>query len=136
MLAVLSRHREPERLVRRAEELFRAVVDEGWDHDRGGFYYSLDLDMDPVIRERYSWEVAEAIGAAAVLSEQTNDDYYTEWYGTFWSYAVATMVHPENGNWYTKVTETNESVPTKDGIVVEPGYQPIGACLESLCSLG
>ena len=136
LLAVLARHREPEWLARRAEELFRAAVDEGWDQDRGGFYYSLDLDMGPVVTEEYSWKVAEAIGAAAVLSEQTNDDYYTEWYDTFWSYAVAELVHPENGNWYTKATETNEPVPTKDGIAVEPGYHPIGACLESLRSLG
>jgi mannose/cellobiose epimerase-like protein (N-acyl-D-glucosamine 2-epimerase family) len=134
LLAVLSRHSEADWLVRRAKELFEAAIDKGWDRDRGGFYYSFDLDGNPVVTEKYSWEVAEAIGAAAVLYERTNDSQYAEWYDTFWSYAEANMINPEFGNWYTKVTETNEAVPTTDGVAVEPGYHPIGACLEGVRS--
>lgn len=133
LLAVLSRHLDEGWLVPRAEELFEAAIEYGWDDD-GGFYYSFDLDGDPVVTDKYSWEVAEAIGAAAVLYDQTGNDYYLNWYDRFWTYAKSSLVNPMYGNWYTKVTEDNEPVPTQSGVAVEPGYHPIGACLEGIRS--
>lgn len=135
LLAILSRHSDADWLIRRAEELFQLSIDYGWDPDRGGFYYSFDREGAPVVTEKYSWEVAEAIGAAAALYERTNDSQYLDWYDTFWRYATAHITNPEFGNWYTKVTETNEPVPTTEGIAVEPGYHPIGACTEALRSI-
>lgn len=135
LLAILSRHSDADWLIRRAEELFQLSIDYGWDSDRGGFYYSFDREGAPVVTEKYSWEVAEAIGAAAALYERTNDSQYLDWYDTFWRYATAHMTNPEFGNWYTKVTETNEPIPTTEGIAVEPGYHPIGACTEALRSI-
>jgi mannose/cellobiose epimerase-like protein (N-acyl-D-glucosamine 2-epimerase family) len=135
LLAILSRYSDADWLIRRAEELFQLSIDYGWDPDRGGFYYTFDREGAPVVTEKYSWEVAEAIGAAAALYERTNDSQYLDWYDTFWRYATAHMTNPEFGNWYTKVTETNKPVPITEGIAVEPGYHPIGACTEALRSL-
>lgn len=135
LLAVLSRHSDADWLLDRAEELFHLAIENGWDADRGGFYYSFDREGEPVVTEKYSWEVAEAIGATAALSEQTDDSQYSEWYDTFWQYATTHLMNPEFGNWYTKVTEANEPVPTTAGVAVEPGYHPIGACTEALRSL-
>jgi mannose/cellobiose epimerase-like protein (N-acyl-D-glucosamine 2-epimerase family) len=135
LLAVLSRHSDADWLLDRAEELFHLAIENGWDADRGGFYYSFDREGEPVVTEKYSWEVAEAIGAAAALSEQTDDSQYSEWYDTFWQYATTHLMNPEFGNWYTKVTEANEPVPTTAGVAVEPGYHPIGGCTEALRSL-
>jgi mannose/cellobiose epimerase-like protein (N-acyl-D-glucosamine 2-epimerase family) len=135
LLATLSRHRDEEWLLPRAAELFHLAVEKGWDSDRGGFYYSLDREGTPVVTAKYSWEVAEAIGAAAALYERTGESQYLGWYDTFWRYATEHTINPEYGNWYTKVTETNEPVPTTEGTAVEPGYHPIGACAEALRSL-
>lgn len=134
LLAVLARHDTEEWLVQRAADLFEAAISHGWDDDAGGFYYTLDLNRDPLVREKYSWEVAEAIGAAAVLSDLTGESQYRTWYDEFWEYADAHLITRESRNWYTKVTEANEPVPTQSGVAVEPGYHPIGACLEGIRS--
>jgi mannose/cellobiose epimerase-like protein (N-acyl-D-glucosamine 2-epimerase family) len=134
LLAVLARHDDEAWLGTRAEELFEAALDCGWDDDAGGFYYTVDLDGEPLVRDKYSWAVAEAIGAAAALYDVTGDAEYRAWYDRFWQYADDTLVNPDSRNWYTKVTETNDPVPTQSGVAVEPGYHPIGACLEGIRS--
>ncbi|MBX0322451.1 AGE family epimerase/isomerase [Halomicroarcula sp. F13] len=134
LLAVLDRHLDARWPGQRAPELFETALD-GWDDDSGGFYYTLDEDGDPVVDDKYSWEVAEGIGAAAALAERTDDDWYREWYDRFWDYALDTVVAP-TGGWYERVSPENDPYPTGDDPVVEPGYHPIGACYESLRSLG
>ncbi|WP_254279529.1 AGE family epimerase/isomerase [Haloarcula marina] len=134
LLSVLDRHLDKPWPGKRAPDLFETALD-GWDDERGGFYYSLDEDDDPVVDDKYSWEVAEAIGAAAALAERTGDDWYGEWYDRFWEYALETMVAP-TGGWYERVSPENDPYPAGDGPEVEPGYHPIGACYESLRSVG
>jgi mannose/cellobiose epimerase-like protein (N-acyl-D-glucosamine 2-epimerase family) len=135
LLAVLSRHDDSEWLLPRATDLFDAAIEHGWDDDRGGLYYSFDLDGDPVVTEKYSWEIAEGIGAAAALYDRTGEDRFLDWYTDMWAYAEDCMINERSRNWYTKVTEDNDPVPMKEGVAVEPGYHPIGACLEGLRSL-
>lgn len=135
LLTTLSRFVETDWLVDRAEELFDDAIRYGWDDRRGGFYYSLDLDREPIVTDKYSWEVAEAIGAAAALYDRTGVERYLNWYDTFWEYATETVINPQHGNWYTKVTGDNQPVPMTEGTAVEPGYHPIGACLEGIRSL-
>ncbi len=135
LLAILSRHSDESWLCERASELFEAAVTHGWDDQRGGLYYSVDLECEPVVTEKYSWEVAEAIGAAIALYERTENPEYLAWYERFWSYATTTMITPRQQNWVTKVTAENDPVPTRSGIAVEPGYHPIGACFEAIRSL-
>jgi len=134
LLSVLARHTSEEWLVPRAEELFGAAVSYGWDDAAGGFYYSFDLNKEPLVKDKYSWEVAEGIGAAAVLYDLTGKTEYQRWYNEFWQYADDHLINQESRNWYTKVTETNDPVPTRSGVAVEPGYHPIGACLEGIRS--
>ncbi|KTG08335.1 N-acylglucosamine 2-epimerase [Haloprofundus marisrubri] len=135
LTAALSRHTDEPWPRERATELFDAALD-GWDEEYGGFYYTLDREGDPVVDDKYGWPVAEAIGAAAVLSDVVDDadrERYLEWYDRLWAYAEANLVAP-GGNWYTQLTRENEYVDTSDGPAVEPGYHPIGACWEALRS--
>jgi mannose/cellobiose epimerase-like protein (N-acyl-D-glucosamine 2-epimerase family) len=135
LLTTLSRFVETDWLVKRAKDLFDDAIRYGWDDSQGGFYYSIDLDREPVVTDKYSWEVAEAIGAAVALYDQTGVERYLNWYDTFWTYAKEILINPQYGNWYSKVTEDNQPVPMTDGVAVEPGYHPIGACLEGIRSL-
>ncbi|MBV0902377.1 AGE family epimerase/isomerase [Haloarcula salina] len=134
LLSILDRHHDADWPGERAAELFDAALD-GWDDDRGGFSYTLDESGVPVVDDRYGWAVAEAIGAAAALTERTGDETYREWYDRFWDYALGTLVAP-TGAWYERVDAGNEAYPTDDGPAVEPGYHPIGACYEAIRSLG
>ncbi|SEO73597.1 Mannose or cellobiose epimerase, N-acyl-D-glucosamine 2-epimerase family [Halogranum amylolyticum] len=133
LLTELDGHVDASWPLDRAEELFAAAVDDGWDEKRGGFYYTHAPDGDPIVADKYGWPVAEAIGAAAVLADATGERQYREWYGRFWAYATEHLVAP-GGNWYTKLTVENEYVDTDEGPAVEPGYHPIGACEAALAS--
>ncbi|MFC4359068.1 AGE family epimerase/isomerase [Halobium salinum] len=131
LLPGLARHRDADWLLSRAEELFEAAVETGWDEEYGGFYYTVDADGEPVVDDKYGWPVAEGIGAAAALAAATGDDRYREWYDRQWEYAADHLVN-DAGNWYSKLTRENEYVDTSGGPAVEPGYHPIGACYEGL----
>ena len=48
-----------------ARALFLQAVGDGWDTEKGGFYYTLDWAGAPRLRDRYWWPCCEGIGAAA-----------------------------------------------------------------------
>ena len=128
LLAVLDRYTDTEWALDRAEELFAAAIEHGWDDADGGFYYSFDRGGEPLVEDRYGWPVAEGIGAAAALAERTGDDHYRTWYDRLWAYAENNLTAP-GGNWYEKRVD-GEPAETDPGPEVEPGYHPIGACFE------
>lgn len=130
LLAGLARHRDDPWLTERARELFATAFD-GWDGNRGGFFYTLDLDGSPVVSDKFGWPVAEAIGAAAALFAVTGDERFAAHHERLWSYAEEHLVAP-GGNWYARLTVENERIPPDGGAAVEPGYHPIGACYEGL----
>ncbi|WP_306058116.1 AGE family epimerase/isomerase [Natronococcus wangiae] len=132
LLGTLDRHRDEAWFVERATELFDAAVEYGWDDDRGGFYYTVDRDGEPLVANRYGWPVAEAIGAAAVLGSRTEDDSYWEWYDDCWAYAHGALVNPRYGNWRTGVTPEGEPLEPRPEPAVEPGYHPIGNAFEAM----
>jgi mannose/cellobiose epimerase-like protein (N-acyl-D-glucosamine 2-epimerase family) len=125
LLCLLAAHREEDWLVERARELFAYAVEEGWDDDRGGFYYALDEAGEPVVADKYGWAVAEAIGAAAALARETGDESYWRWYDECWTYAREHLVNPKYGNWYEKLSPDNERDDDREGPAVEPGYHPV-----------
>ncbi len=135
LLASLARHRDEPWLLERAESLFEFAVGTGWDGEYGGFYYTLDREGDPVVADKYGWTVAEGIGAAAALYDRTGDDRYLDWYDRQWTYAEAHLVS-EDGNWFQRLTRENERIEPDEGPAVEPGYHPVGACVEGLRAFG
>lgn len=135
LLGTLFRHTDAEWTIARARELFESAVDYGWDDEQGGLYYTFDRQGEPVVTDKRSWEIAEGIGAAAILNEQTGETRYLDWYDQFWSYAEANLINAKDRNWYSMVSETNVPNPRTSGIASEPDYHPIGACFEGLQSL-
>ncbi len=134
LLSVLDRYDDTDWALDRAEELFDAAIELGWDGRHGGFVYTVGPDATPVVDDKYGWPVAEAIGAAAALYERTDAGSYLEWYDRLWSYAQEHLTAP-GGNFYTKLTVDNEPYETDKTPGVEPGYHPIGACFEGIRSL-
>ena len=124
LLCLLERHDgDRDWYVDRAAALFDAAVDLGWDDEYGGFYYTLDLEGDPVVDDKYGWPVAEAIGAAALLGR--HDPEYWDWYDRLWAHAEEQFVNPRLGNWYARLTREHERDGPNHGVAVEPGYHPI-----------
>jgi mannose/cellobiose epimerase-like protein (N-acyl-D-glucosamine 2-epimerase family) len=111
-----------------ARNLFRQSIELGWDQVHGGFFYTLDWDNKPIMREKLWWPVSEAIGAAAVLSTHDRDDYFQSWYRKLWDYAENHVIDHARGGWLSELKE--DLTPTSRLFVGKPDiYHALQACL-------
>lgn len=90
-----------------ARGLFTRAVEDGWDTERGGFVYTTDHRGRPLVLDRFHWVLAEAIGAAAVLSRTFGDETYTRWYREYWRFAQDHLVDHELGSWHHELDAEN-----------------------------
>lgn len=111
-----------------ARQLFQQAVALGWDDVNGGFFYTLDWNNQPVMREKLWWPVAEAIGAAAFLTAYDRDDYFQTWYRKLWDYAENHVIDHQRGGWWSELTEDLQ--PSSRLFVGKPDiYHALQACL-------
>jgi len=88
-----------------AQGLFKASIELGWDSSRGGFYYTLDWQNQPALKQKLWWPVSEAIGAATFLKAHVGGDYYEDWYRRLWDFAANHLIDIDNGGWHPELTE-------------------------------
>ncbi len=88
-----------------AVALFQQSVDLGWDKKHGGFFYTLDWDNNPRMREKLWWPVCEAIGASAFLNAHAPSDYHETWYRKLWDFAASHLIDNEYGGWHPELSE-------------------------------
>ncbi|RJF79365.1 AGE family epimerase/isomerase [Azospirillum cavernae] len=111
-----------------AASLFRQAVADGWDAATGGFYYTLEWDGSPRIRERYWWPCCEGIGAAAFLNAIDGDPFYEEWYRRIWNFSATRLIDREHGGWHPQLGEDMQ--PTVNPFFGKPDlYHALQACL-------
>jgi mannose/cellobiose epimerase-like protein (N-acyl-D-glucosamine 2-epimerase family) len=111
-----------------SKALFARTVIEGWDRRAGGFYYTLDWDGQPRIRDRYWWPCCEGIGAAAFLNGIFGDSQYEDWYRRVWSFAATRFIDRENGGWRAQVDDALR--PNSDPFFGKVDiYHSLQACL-------
>ena len=126
-LWILGRKSEPW-LTDAARNLFRQAIALGWDQTHGGFFYTLDWDNKPIMREKLWWPVSEAIGAAAFLTHFDRDPYYEIWYRRLWDFASNHLIDHENGGWLPELSE--DLTPTARLFTGKPDiYHALQACL-------
>ncbi|KKB10240.1 AGE family epimerase/isomerase [Devosia chinhatensis] len=111
-----------------ARGLFRNAIELGWDKTHGGFFYTLDWDNQPIMREKLWWPVAEAIGAAAFIGAYDNNPYYQHWYRKLWDFAENHVIDHARGGWTSELKE--DLTPTSRLFVGKPDiYHALQACL-------
>lgn len=88
-----------------AAKLFKSSVTRGWDHDKGGFFYTLDFEHKPALRQKLWWPATEAIGAAAFIGAHDADPMYEEWYRRVWDFCATRFIDPANGGWFPELGE-------------------------------
>jgi mannose/cellobiose epimerase-like protein (N-acyl-D-glucosamine 2-epimerase family) len=89
-----------------AAGLFRQAVADGWDAAAGGFYYTLDYDNAPLIRDRLWWPCCEAIAAAAFLCARSGDAFYEIWYRRIWDWMAMRLADPVHGGWHPELDDS------------------------------
>ena len=126
-LFVLTR-KEHSWMPEAARGLFRTAVELGWDKVHGGFFYTLDWNNQPIMREKLWWPIAEAIGAAAFIGAHDHDDFYQVWYRKLWDFAENHVIDHERGGWISELKE--DLTPTSRLFVGKPDiYHALQACL-------
>ncbi len=86
-----------------AKSLFAQATADGWDMEAGGFYYTLDWEGRPRIRDRYWWPCCEGVGAAAFLNSIDGGPAYEEWYRRIWSFIATRFIDRDNGGWRAQI---------------------------------
>lgn len=126
-LWTLDPHRDPGHIPA-AGKLFRSAVNRGWDHERGGFFYTLDFENRPSLPHKIWWPVTEAIGAAAFLGALKPDAFYEEWYRRFWNFAATYFIDPATGGWFAELDD--DLKPFDKFFTGKPDiYHALQACL-------
>lgn len=111
-----------------AVQLFKTSIDLGWDKAHGGFFYTLDWDNNPKMREKLWWPVSEAIGAAAFLNAHAPSEFHENSYRTLWDFAANHLIDQDYGGWHPELSE--DLRPTSRLFTGKPDiYHAFQACL-------
>src|SRR6185312_2368007 len=98
----------PDWMLHDAVLLFDAAVRDGWAVDgTDGIVYTVDWSGEPVVRQRFHWVVAEAIGAVVADPAATGQARFAQWYETFWEYAGRYLLDRERGSWWHELAPDN-----------------------------
>jgi mannose/cellobiose epimerase-like protein (N-acyl-D-glucosamine 2-epimerase family) len=89
-----------------SKALFGQAVLDAWDKRSGGFYYTLDWDGRPLIRDRYWWPCCEGVAASAFLNAIDGDTSYEEWYRRIWNFIAVRFIDRENGGWRAQIDDS------------------------------
>ncbi|PZQ96706.1 MAG: mannose-6-phosphate isomerase [Cereibacter sphaeroides] len=111
-----------------AQRLFLKTCDIGWDHAKGGFYYTLDWKDRPDRSDRYWWPCAEGIAAASVLRRISDDPRFEGWYRRIWSFVTTHVIDHEQGGWWPELDDNLR--PVSRVFTGKPDlYHAVQACL-------
>ncbi|WP_323013685.1 AGE family epimerase/isomerase [Devosia sp.] len=121
-------HKEHSWMPEAARNLFRQSIALGWDTVHGGFFYTLDWQNQPIMREKLWWPVSEAIGAASFIASHDTDPFFELWYRRLWDYAENHVIDHRRGGWLSELKE--DLTPTSRLFVGKPDiYHALQACL-------
>ena len=82
-----------------AAALFRNAIAEGWDTERGGFFYTLDWHGRPLVADKIWWPACEGIAAASFIGRNAEDPFYETWYREIWTFSRAHLIDPHHPGW-------------------------------------
>lgn len=96
-----------------AAALFERAALDGWERDgQPGFVYTTDWSGTPVVRERLHWVAAEAVAAACVLQQRTDQAPYATRYQQWWEYIATYLIDSSHGSWHHELDAENRPAAT------------------------
>ena len=95
---------------------------------KGGFFYTLEWDNRPRLRQKLWWPAAEGIGAAHWLAVQTGNPYFEDWYRRIWGFSATHFIDHAHGGWFPELGE--DLKPKRGFFTGTPDiYHALQACL-------
>jgi glucose-6-phosphate isomerase len=123
-------------LLHRAQALFAAAVEHGWDRAHGGMAYGFAPDGSVCDGEKYHWVQAETLAAAALLAQRTGEGGYWDWYDRLWGYCWQHFVDHRYGAWFRILRADNAPFTEEKSPAGKVDYHNMGACYDVLAALG
>lgn len=100
----------PAWLLTDAISLFEAGMKAGWNRsETGGMLYTVDFELEPVVRNKPHWCQGEALTAAAALLKRTGHARYETWYRRIWDFIDLNMIDREKGGWRQELDADNHA---------------------------
>lgn len=97
------RGRQDTSVPQKARALAYRALEDAWDAERGGLIYTLDLQGQPDVRNRYWWPVTEGIGVLATLMKLGGALEDEIWYRRLWRFADHFFLDHDTGGWFPEV---------------------------------
>jgi mannose/cellobiose epimerase-like protein (N-acyl-D-glucosamine 2-epimerase family) len=146
LLLILEEHNPQDWMLPQAKRLFDAAVEQGWDHENGGFNYSISPSLGAgrasalgrgdaasggvIDTDRYYWVLSETIAAAGLLAKRTGKQVYSDWYERTWEWSLANLVDQQYGGWYRILDADNNRYDDLKSPASKTDYHPVAACWE------
>jgi N-acylglucosamine 2-epimerase len=109
-----------EALIERATDVVLSTLDFGWDRKRGGIFYFLDIEDQPVQElewdQKLWWVHLETLVALAMSSRLTGQLVCKNWYERVHNYTWARFPDPTYGEWWGYLNRRGKvSIHSKGG---------------------
>ena len=97
-------HRKDDALMKKAIQITLWSLERGWDWDKGGIFYFLDVENKPVLSLEWDmklfWPNCEAMIALLYAYLYTGDPIHMEWFARIKDYVFTYFPDPEYLEWY------------------------------------
>lgn len=118
VMAGLQQHNlpVPEGLLEAACAIFDRIAQDSWRKDgHSGFFFTVDYQGQPLVRQRFAWVVTEAIQAVIALgfalaergASGKDMDPYIDYYHRWWDYLESYVIQPD-GYWVGELNPNNK----------------------------
>ncbi|WHU58771.1 AGE family epimerase/isomerase [Trueperella pyogenes] len=102
IMQIFAIDRSQDWAVAAAKDLFEGAYRDAW---LPGFAYTVDWDGAPMVSYRFWWPVTEAMGAAHLLAQHTDNSRYKDAYRELWQFADSYLIDHQNSGWFYELDD-------------------------------
>lgn len=106
----------PEDSFEVAKNIFNRMAEDAWKQDgHPGFFFTVDYQGKPLMRQSFAWVASEAIQALTALGfamaergvSMDEIGYYMSYYNEWWDYLEGYVIQPD-GYWVGELNPNNQ----------------------------
>jgi mannose/cellobiose epimerase-like protein (N-acyl-D-glucosamine 2-epimerase family) len=116
------------------KDLWSYSLKYGFDHEKGGFFYTGPFNAPAVDRQKSWWVQAEALVSALEMYKLTGDDKYYDVFEKTWDFLDKHQIDWQNGEWHSTVLPDGTTRGEKAQIW-KAGYHNGRAMIDSIIRL-
>lgn len=132
LLIALNHERPNPKWLPKAQALYAAAMQTGWDEKYGGIVYGVAPNGDYCASEKYFWVQAESFATAWRLYQATKEDKYLQDYQRIWRWCWQHQIDHKYGAWYRVRNRDGSAIDNKKSPFGKTDYHTMGACWDVL----